>query len=165
MKNAPIIIFEGILSFYDERIRDLMDLKIFVYTDDDVRLQRRLLRDTKERGRSIASILTQYNLHVKKAYDEFIRPTMKYADIIVPKGKSNVVAIELIAQNIELKLRNMGISPALQSRGLSLTSETTDIEELVIKGLKNVITIDDDITTMNEILIKLMMQRDCGLNK
>jgi uridine kinase len=66
--------FEGILSFYDERIRDLFDLKIFVLTDDDLRFARRLIRDIKERGRTIPSVIQQYNRFVKPSYDKFIKP-------------------------------------------------------------------------------------------
>ena len=65
-------------------------------TDDDIRLARRLKRDIAERGRSIESVLTQYNNFVKKSYDEYIKPTMKYADIIIPHGRSNTVAIDFV---------------------------------------------------------------------
>ncbi|CDW79076.1 uridine kinase [Stylonychia lemnae] len=103
--SAPIVIFEGILSLYDIRIRDLMDLKIFVLTDDDVRLARRLLRDCSERGRTIDGVLYQYNRFVKKSYDEYIKPTMKYANIIVPFGSDNTTAIDFIVQNLRSKLQ------------------------------------------------------------
>ena len=70
-----------------------------------------MVRDINERGRSIQSILNQYNLHVKNAYDEFIKPTMKYADIIIPRGKENKVAIECVIDDIKLRLKKMGIQP------------------------------------------------------
>ncbi|TNV78732.1 hypothetical protein FGO68_gene8479 [Halteria grandinella] len=101
---APIIIFEGILSLYDARIRDLMDIKIFVLTDDDVRLSRRLMRDCTERARTIEGVLYQYNRFVKKAYDEYIKPTMRYANIIVPFGSDNTTAIDFIVTNLRSKL-------------------------------------------------------------
>lgn len=80
ISNVTIIIFEGIFALYDKRIRDLMDMKIFVDTDDDVRLARRLKRDIAERGRNIHGVLTQYRRFVKPAFDEFIGPTMRFAD-------------------------------------------------------------------------------------
>jgi len=92
----PILIFEGIMALYEKRFRDLMDLKIFVMTDDDIRLSRRILRDISERGRTIADVLEQYNRFVKTSYDEFIKPTMKYADIIIPHGRSNTIAIDFV---------------------------------------------------------------------
>ena len=76
--------FEGIHAIYEEKFRDLMDLKIFVLTPDDIRLSRRIERDIAERGRDVVDVLQQYNRFVKPAYDDFIKPTMKHADIIVP---------------------------------------------------------------------------------
>ena len=81
-----------------------MDLKIFVMTDDDIRLARRLQRDIAERGRNIENVLVQYNRFVKTSYDEFIKPTMKYADIIIPHGRSNTVAIDFVINNLKSKL-------------------------------------------------------------
>lgn len=89
---------------YDVRIRELMDIKIFVLTDDDIRLSRRLLRDCSERGRTIEGVLYQYNRFVKKAYDEYIKPTMRYANIIVPFGSDNTTAIDFIVTNLNSKL-------------------------------------------------------------
>lgn len=82
-----------------------MDLKIFVMTDDDIRLSRRLQRDIAERGRTIESVLLAYNQFVKKSYDEYIKPTMKYADIIIPHGRSNTVAIDFVIQNLKQKIQ------------------------------------------------------------
>ena len=81
-----------------------MDLKIFVLTDDDIRLARRIQRDISERGRTIESVLTQYNRFVKTSYDEFIKPTMKYADIIIPNGKTNTIAIDFVVNNLKIKI-------------------------------------------------------------
>ena len=99
---------------YDVRIRELMDIKIFVLTDDDIRLSRRckkiypkyllVLRDCSERGRTIEGVLYQYNRFVKKAYDEYIKPTMRYANIIVPFGSDNTTAIDFIVTNLNSKL-------------------------------------------------------------
>ena len=79
----------------------MMDLKIFVLTDDDIRLARRVQRDINERGRTIQDVLAQYNRFVKSSYDEFIKPVMKYADIIVPHGRSNTIAIDFIISNLK----------------------------------------------------------------
>ena len=104
LKAQPLVIFEGILALYEKRFRDLMDLTIFVLTDDDIRLSRRIKRDTAERGRTVEEVLAQYNRFVKTSYDEFIKPTMKYADIIVPKGKSNTKGIEFVVNNLKLQI-------------------------------------------------------------
>ena len=85
-KWSPLVIFEGIFGLYDKQINDLFDLKIFVHTDDDIRLARRLKRDIVERGRTVHGVLKSYHRFVKPAFQEFVKPTMKYADIIVPRG-------------------------------------------------------------------------------
>ncbi|KAJ3363423.1 Uridine-cytidine kinase-like 1 [Allomyces arbusculus] len=108
--GANVIIFEGIFALYDQSVRDLMDLKIFVDTDSDIRLARRLKRDIAERGRDVAGVLQQYNMFVKPAFDEFIYPTMKFADVIVPRGKENLVAIDLIMKHIQHQLDERGLS-------------------------------------------------------
>ncbi|XP_020089271.1 uridine kinase-like protein 3 [Ananas comosus] len=101
---SDVIILEGILVFHDPRVRELMNMKIFVDTDADVRLARRIWRDTAERGRDIKTVLDQYSKFVKPAFEDFILPTKKYADIIIPRGGDNHVAIDLIVQHIHTKL-------------------------------------------------------------
>ncbi|XP_074320469.1 uridine kinase-like protein 3 [Silene latifolia] len=101
---SDVIILEGILVFHDPRVRELMNMKIFVDTDADVRLARRIRRDTAEKGREIAVVLDQYSKFVKPAFDDFILPTKKYADIIIPRGGDNHVAVDLIVQHIRTKL-------------------------------------------------------------
>ncbi|XP_072971632.1 uridine/cytidine kinase UKL1, chloroplastic-like isoform X2 [Typha angustifolia] len=101
---SDVIILEGILVFHDQRVRDLMDMKIFVDADADVRLTRRIRRDTVERGRDIDSVLEQYGRFVKPAFDDFVLPSKKYADVIIPRGGENHVAIDLIVQHIRTKL-------------------------------------------------------------
>lgn len=101
---SDVIILEGILAFHDPRVRELMNMKIFVDTDPDVRLARRIRRDTVEKGRDIRTVLDQYSKFVKPAFDDFILPTKKYADIIIPRGGDNHVAIDLIVQHIRTKL-------------------------------------------------------------
>lgn len=95
-----VIILEGILVLADERLRDLMDIKIYVDTDDDIRIIRRIKRDMEERGRTLDSVIDQYLSVVKPMYHQFIEPTKRYADIIVPEGGENHVAIDLIATKV-----------------------------------------------------------------
>ncbi|XP_061164035.1 uridine-cytidine kinase 2-like isoform X2 [Saccostrea echinata] len=102
---ADVVLFEGILVFYFKELRDMYHMKLFVDTDPDTRLSRRVLRDTKERGRDIENILHQYTTLVKPAFEEFCLPTKKYADVIIPRGADNTVAIDLIVQHIQELLR------------------------------------------------------------
>lgn len=101
MEPRPVIIVEGILVLGDEELRNMMDLKIFVDTDAEERLARRILRDTKERGRSVESVLNQYTSTVKPMHEKFIEPSKKYADIIIPRGGHNAAALELLECYIE----------------------------------------------------------------
>ncbi|KAK9271762.1 hypothetical protein L1049_002125 [Liquidambar formosana] len=101
---SDVFILEGILVLHYPRVRDLMNMKIFVDTDSDMRLARRIQRDTVERGRNIQNVLEQYARFVKPSFDEFILPSKKYADIIIPRGGDNYVAVDLIVQHIHTKL-------------------------------------------------------------
>lgn len=104
-----VIIVEGILVLNDPRMRDLMDIKVFVDTDDDIRLIRRIERDIKERGRSLDSVISQYTKTVKPMYHQFCEPTKRYADIIVPEGGQNRVAIDLLVTKVrDIIRRNQG---------------------------------------------------------
>ncbi|KAJ6246317.1 uridine kinase [Anaeramoeba flamelloides] len=94
--EGDVILFEGIHIFHTEELRDLIDIKVFVDVDNDIRLGRRILRDTKERGRNVESIINQYFKFVKPGYDNFVAPTRKYADIILLRGSSNKIAINLL---------------------------------------------------------------------
>ena len=120
MYGANVIIFEGILAFHIEEIRDILDMKVFVETDSDVRLARRLKRDISVRGRDIHGVMQQYENHVKPAYDSYIAPTMQHADIIVPRGGENEVAINLIVQHVQTQLTN---------RGFKLRSKLAEVGE------------------------------------
>uniref|UniRef100_A0A667Y8B9 uridine/cytidine kinase n=1 Tax=Myripristis murdjan TaxID=586833 RepID=A0A667Y8B9_9TELE len=106
---ADVVLFEGILMFYSQEIRDLFQMKLFVDTDPDTRLSRRVLRDISERGRDLEQVLTQYITFVKPAFEEFCLPTKKYADVIIPRGADNLVAINLIVQHIQ-DILNGGLS-------------------------------------------------------
>jgi uridine kinase len=96
----PVIIIEGILVFYDPRIRRLMDLKIFVDCDPDIRFIRRLQRDINERGRTVESVVNQYLNTVRPMHLQFVEPSMRYADIILPEGGFNEVGIDFITEKI-----------------------------------------------------------------
>ncbi|CAM3321517.1 uridine kinase [Vagococcus sp. PNs007] len=95
-----VIIVEGILILEDERLRDLMDIKVYVDTEDDIRIIRRIKRDMEERGRTLDSVIDQYLSVVKPMFTQFIEPTKKYADIIIPEGGENQVAIDLMTTKI-----------------------------------------------------------------
>ncbi|WP_311407277.1 uridine kinase [Liquorilactobacillus uvarum] len=108
LKQEPreVIIVEGILVLHDPRLRALMDIKVFVDTDDDIRIIRRIKRDIKERGRSLQWIIDQYLETVKPMYHQFVEPTKRYADIIVPEGGKNQVAIDLLTTKARDVLRS-----------------------------------------------------------
>lgn len=101
IQPAPVIVVEGILVFADKRLRDLMDIKIYVDTDADERILRRILRDTKDRGRSVDSVVNQYLKTVKPMHEQFVEPSKKYADIIVLDGGYNLVALDMIMTRID----------------------------------------------------------------
>lgn len=104
-----IIIIEGILIFVEKELRDLMDIKIYVDTDADERLLRRIKRDLIERGRSIESIIAQYNSTVKPMHLEFVEPSKRWADVIIPKGGENEVAIDMVATKIKEMIRHADV--------------------------------------------------------
>lgn len=106
VEPKEVIIIEGILIFSDNELRDLMDIKVFVDTDDDIRIIRRIKRDMAERGRSLDSIIDMYTSIVKPMHEQFIEPTKKFADIIIPEGGSNNVAIDLMTTKIRSIIPN-----------------------------------------------------------
>jgi len=101
---ADVIVIDGILLFADARVRDLCDVKVFVDADADVRLLRRIRRDIGQRGRPLEEILQQYQSTVRPMHLQFVEPTKRYADVIVPRGGHNVVAIEMIVAKIQRRL-------------------------------------------------------------
>ncbi|CAD5124574.1 DgyrCDS12848 [Dimorphilus gyrociliatus] len=98
---ADVIIFEGILAFYFQKIRDSFHMKLFVDSDADTRLSRRVLNDTEKNGRGLENVLNQYTQFVKPAFEEFCLPTKQHSDVIIPRGSDNTVAVDLIVQHIE----------------------------------------------------------------
>ena len=114
MYGANVIICDGILIFANKKLVDMMDMKVFIDTDSDVRLARRLRRDITDRGRDLEGVIKQYNQFVKPMFDFYILPSMIHADLIVPRGGENQVAIDLIVKHVHTQL---------VSRGLKLRSE------------------------------------------
>lgn len=100
----PIILVEGILIFVEPELRDLLDIKIFVDTDADIRFIRRLKRDMEERGRTAESVINQYLSTVRPMHLKFVEPSKRYADVIIPEGGFNLVAIDMIADRIRSML-------------------------------------------------------------
>ncbi|MTI89672.1 MAG: uridine kinase [Balneolaceae bacterium] len=105
---SKVILIDGILIFSEPELLQLMDVKIFVDTDDDIRLLRRLQRDIQERGRSVDGVLSQYEKFVRPMHLEFVEPSKRYADIIIPRGGKNIVALEMVSALISGKMEHEG---------------------------------------------------------
>ncbi|XP_070275655.1 uridine-cytidine kinase-like 1 isoform X2 [Myotis yumanensis] len=165
--GANVIIFEGIMAFADKTLLELLDMKIFVDTDSDIRLVRRLRRDISERGRDIAGVIKQYNKFVKPAFDQYIQPTMRLADIVVPRGSGNTVAIDLIVQHVhsQLEERELSVRAALASahqchplpRTLSVLKSTPQV-----RGMHTIIrdkeTSRDEFIFYSKRLMRLLIE-------
>lgn len=104
---AHVVVIDGILLFSDPRVRDLCDVKVFVDADADIRLVRRIRRDTKKRGRPLDEVLDQYLTTVQPMHLQFVEPSKRYADVIVPRGGHNAVAIEMIVAKIQRRLTQL----------------------------------------------------------
>ena len=102
----PIVIVEGILIFAEPRLRELMDIKVFVDTPDDIRFIRRLRRDIAERGRTVDSVIEQYTGTVRPMHMQFVEPSKRHADVIIPEGGHNLVSIDLLSGKIRERLAN-----------------------------------------------------------
>ena len=102
-----VIIVEGILIFENEELRNLMDIRIFVDTDADIRLCRRIKRDVNKRGRTLESVLEQYQQTVKPMHEQYVEPSKKYAHIVVPEGGKNLVALDMIVRRIQRHLKEV----------------------------------------------------------
>ena len=107
IEPRKVIIVEGILIFENEPLRDLMDIRIFVDTDADVRLCRRIKRDVNKRGRTLESVLDQYQQTVKPMHEKYVEPSKKYANIVVPEGGKNFVALDMIMGRIQRHLEEV----------------------------------------------------------
>lgn len=104
VKPAKVIVVEGILIFENRELCDLMDIKIFVDTDADVRILRRIVRDVRDRGRSLESVVNQYLNTVKPMHEQFVEPSKRKADVIIPEGGHNQVALEMVLQRVRAHL-------------------------------------------------------------
>uniref|UniRef100_A0AC35UEV2 Uridine/cytidine kinase n=1 Tax=Rhabditophanes sp. KR3021 TaxID=114890 RepID=A0AC35UEV2_9BILA len=142
VEAADIIVVEGILIFYEEPMRKLFAMKLFVDADSDIRLARRVQRDTTERGRQLAQILNQYLTFVKPAFDEYVLPTKKFADVIIPNFKpaSNEVAIDLVVKHIQEVLR----SPRSSTHSSFDGDNVSTADSVSIKSAKNGFDDSDD---------------------
>ena len=106
IEPTRVIIVEGILIYAEPRLCDLMDVKIFVDTDADVRILRRIQRDVQKRGRSLDSVISQYLTTVKPMHEQFVEPSKRRADVIIPEGGRNMVALEMVVQRVKAHLEN-----------------------------------------------------------
>ncbi|XP_061336976.1 uridine kinase-like protein 5 [Gastrolobium bilobum] len=156
---ADIIILEGILVLHDPRVRDILNMKIFVDGDSDVRLTRRIQRLAIERGRNIQNVLDQYSRFVKPSFEDFVLPTKKYADIIIPGGGDNDVAIDLIVQNIRTKLGQHDMCKIYPNIFLMFST-------FQIKGMHTLIrdvrTTKHDFVFYSDRLIRLVVEHGLG---
>ena len=109
VEPAPVIVLEGILIFAEQSLCDLMDIKVFVDTDADVRILRRILRDVKERERSLDSVISQYLTTVKPMHEQFVEPSKRRADIIIPEGGENMVALQMLIERVHKHLRKCAL--------------------------------------------------------
>ena len=105
---SKVIVVEGILIFENKELRDMCDIKVFIDTDADVRIIRRIVRDVHERGRTLESVVTQYLTTVKLMHEQFVEPTKKYVDVIIPEGGYNQVALEMLNERIHALLKGRG---------------------------------------------------------
>ncbi len=106
IEPRPVVIVEGILIFAESRVLDLLDVRVFVDTPDDIRFIRRLQRDIAERGRTVESVIGQYHRTVRPMHHEFVEPSKRYADVIIPEGAQTGVSIELLCGMVREKLKN-----------------------------------------------------------
>ena len=105
VRPSKVIVVEGILIFENKELRDMCDIKVFIDTDADVRIIRRIVRDVSERGRTLESVVTQYLTTVKLMHEQFVEPSKKYVDVIIPEGGYNKVALEMLNERIYALLK------------------------------------------------------------
>ncbi|KAJ1724040.1 Uridine kinase [Coemansia erecta] len=171
--GASVVIFEGIFALYDAAILEMMDVKIFVDTDSDICLARRIKRDVAERGRDPLGVLQQYDRFVKPAYDGFVRPTMNNADVIIPRGLDNQVAIDLMIQHIKRQLdeRNATIMrPVLVDKYCSSTGLRDTLVTLPqsnqVRAMQTILcdrtTSRDDFIFYSDRLSRLIIEHGLG---
>ena len=111
VKSAKVVIVEGILIYQSRELCDLMDIKLYVDTDADVRILRRIQRDVRDRGRSLESVINQYLTTVKPMHEQFVEPSKRRADLIIPEGGHNRVALEMVMERVRAHLNNTKENP------------------------------------------------------
>uniref|UniRef100_A0A8C4VVN1 Uridine-cytidine kinase n=1 Tax=Gopherus evgoodei TaxID=1825980 RepID=A0A8C4VVN1_9SAUR len=165
--GANVVVFEGILSFANKELLKLLDMKVFVDTDSDIRLMRRLQRDIMERGRDIVGVIKQYNKFVKPAFEQYIEPTVQVADIVVPRGGENFVALDLIVQHVhsQLEKREITVRAALASahQGQPLPKSLSVLESTPqVRGMHTIIrnkdTTRDEFIFYSKRLMRLLIE-------
>ncbi|XP_062267452.1 uridine-cytidine kinase-like 1 [Platichthys flesus] len=165
--GANVVIFEGILAFANKELLKLLDMKVFVDTDSDIRLIRRLKRDVSQRGRNIIGIIKQYNKFVKPAFEQYIEPTVQVADIVVPRGGENFVALDLIVQHVhsQLEKRESTVRSALASahQGQPLPNTLSVMESTPqVRGMHTIIrnkeTNRDEFIFYSKRLMRLLIE-------
>ncbi|XP_075869137.1 uridine-cytidine kinase-like 1 isoform X1 [Nelusetta ayraudi] len=165
--GANVVIFEGILAFANKELLKLLDMKVFVDTDSDIRLVRRLKRDISQRGRDISGIIKQYNKFVKPAFEQYIEPTVQAADIVVPRGGENFVALDLIVQHVhsQLEKREITVRSALASahQGQPLPETLSVLESTPqVRGMHTIIrnkeTNRDEFIFYSKRLMRLLIE-------
>ncbi|XP_013918085.1 PREDICTED: uridine-cytidine kinase-like 1 isoform X2 [Thamnophis sirtalis] len=165
--GANVVIFEGILSFANKELLQLLDMKVFVDTDSDIRLVRRLKRDIMERGRDVGGVIKQYSKFVKPAFEQYIEPTMQAADIVVPRGGENFVALDLIVQHVhsQLEKREITVRAALASahQGQPLPTTLSVLESTPqVRGMHTIIrnkdTSRDEFIFYSKRLMRLLIE-------
>uniref|UniRef100_A0A8C2TMH5 Uridine-cytidine kinase n=1 Tax=Coturnix japonica TaxID=93934 RepID=A0A8C2TMH5_COTJA len=160
--GANVIVFEGILAFANKELLKLLDLKIFVDTDSDIRLVRRLQRDIMERGRDIVGVIKQYHKFVKPAFEQYIEPSVQVADIVVPRGGENSVALDLIVQHVHSQLEKVrALASAHQGQPLPATLSVLENTPQV-RGMHTIIrnkeTSRDEFIFYSKRLMRLLIE-------
>ncbi|XP_025004923.1 uridine-cytidine kinase-like 1 isoform X2 [Gallus gallus] len=165
--GANVIVFEGILAFANKELLKLLDMKVFVDTDSDIRLVRRLQRDIMERGRDIVGVIKQYHKFVKPAFEQYIEPSVQVADIVVPRGGENSVALDLIVQHVhsQLEKREITVRAALASahQGQPLPATLSVLENTPqVRGMHTIIrnkdTTRDEFIFYSKRLMRLLIE-------
>ncbi|XP_056150521.1 uridine-cytidine kinase-like 1 [Lampris incognitus] len=166
--GANVVIFEGILAFANKELLKLLDMKVFVDTDSDIRLVRRLKRDITERGRDISGVIKQYNKFVKPAFEQYIEPTVQVADIVVPRGGENFVALDLIVQHVHSQLEKRKLrwdisALALAHQGQPLPKTLSVMESTPqVRGMHTIIrnkeTNRDEFIFYSKRLMRLLIE-------
>uniref|UniRef100_A0A665VAD4 Uridine-cytidine kinase n=1 Tax=Echeneis naucrates TaxID=173247 RepID=A0A665VAD4_ECHNA len=161
--GANVVIFEGILAFANKELLKLLDMKVFVDTDSDIRLIRRLKRDISQRGRDISGIIKQYNKFVKPAFEQYIEPTVQVADIVVPRGGENFVALDLIVQHVHSQLEKVQSALASAHQGQPLPKTLSVMESTPqVRGMHTIIrnkeTNRDEFIFYSKRLMRLLIE-------